>query len=59
MSAVNCQSFFLADMSAEDAKSWLMRFKGVGPKTAAIVLLFSLDQHAFPVEHMYIECQED
>ena len=45
---------FLADMSAEDAKSWLMRFKGVGPKTAAIVLLFSLDQHAFPVDtHVY------
>ena len=45
---------FLADMSVEDAKSWLMRFKGVGPKTAAIVLLFSLDQHAFPVDtHVY------
>jgi len=45
---------FLADMSAEDAKSWLMRFKGVGPKTAAIVLLFSLDQQAFPVDtHVY------
>ena len=45
---------FLADMSAEDAKSWLMRFKGVGPKTAAIVLLFSLDQYALPVDtHVY------
>ena len=41
---------FLADMSVEDAKSWLMRFKGVGPKTAAIVLLFSLDQYALPVD---------
>ena len=45
---------FLRDMSAEDARSWLMRFKGVGPKTAAIVLLFSLDLYAFPVDtHVY------
>ena len=45
---------FLRDMSAEDARDWLMRFKGVGPKTAAIVLLFSLDLHAFPVDtHVY------
>jgi endonuclease-3 len=31
-----------------------MRFKGVGPKTAAIVLQFSLDKPAFPVDtHIY------
>jgi endonuclease-3 len=31
-----------------------MQFKGVGPKTAAIVLLFSLDMPAFPVDtHIY------
>lgn len=45
---------FLRDMSAEGARSWLTRFKGVGPKTAAIVLLFSLDLYAFPVDtHVY------
>ena len=33
---------------------WLTRFKGVGPKTAAIVLLFSLGKPAFPVDtHVY------
>ena len=31
-----------------------MKFKGVGPKTAAIVLQFSLDMPAFPVDtHIY------
>lgn len=41
---------FLYDLSAEEAKQWLMSFKGVGPKTAAIVLQFSLDKPAFPVD---------
>ncbi len=41
---------FLADMPVEEARSWLMQFKGVGLKTAAIVLLFSLDRPAFPVD---------
>lgn len=45
---------FLRDLSAVDAKSWLTQFKGVGPKTAAIVLQFSLDKPAFPVDtHVY------
>ncbi len=45
---------FLADLPAEQARDWLLRFKGVGPKTAAIVLLFSLDKPAFPVDtHIY------
>ena len=31
-----------------------MKFKGIGPKTAAIVLLFSLGRPAFPVDtHIY------
>jgi endonuclease III len=42
--------FFLRDLPLEEARSWLMKFKGVGPKTAAIVLLFSLEQPAFPVD---------
>lgn len=29
---------------------WLMKFKGVGPKTATIVLQFSLGKPAFPVD---------
>ena len=41
---------FLKDMPREDARGWLVKFKGVGPKTAAIVLQFSLDIPAFPVD---------
>ncbi len=45
---------FLRDLSAGEAKAWLTQFKGVGPKTAAIVLQFSLDKPAFPVDtHIY------
>jgi endonuclease-3 len=45
---------FLRDLSAQEAKAWLTQFKGVGPKTAAIVLQFSLDKPAFPVDtHIY------
>lgn len=45
---------FLKDYSAEEATRWLVKFKGVGPKTAAIVLQFSLDIPAFPVDtHIY------
>lgn len=41
---------FLAGLPAEEARAWLMKFKGVGPKTAAIVLQFSLGIPAFPVD---------
>lgn len=41
---------FLADWPVEQAKAWLSSIKGVGPKTAAIVLLFSLGRPAFPVD---------
>jgi endonuclease-3 len=45
---------FLKDLPVDEARSWLMKFKGVGPKTAAIVLLFSLGRPAFPVDtHIY------
>jgi endonuclease-3 len=45
---------FLSELPLEDARTWLTKFKGVGPKTAAIVLLFSLDRPAFPVDtHIY------
>ncbi len=45
---------FLSDMPGEQASAWLTRFKGVGPKTAAIVLQFALGKPAFPVDtHIY------
>jgi endonuclease-3 len=45
---------FLTDLPFEDARKWLLSFKGVGPKTTAIVLLFSLGRPAFPVDtHIY------
>jgi len=45
---------FLADLPIEEARSWLTKFNGVGPKTAAIVLCFSLNRPAFPVDtHVY------
>jgi endonuclease-3 len=45
---------FLYDLPADEAQAWLLKFKGVGPKTAAIVLQFSLEKPAFPVDtHIY------
>ena len=41
---------FLQDLPPEEARRWLLQFKGVGPKTAAIVMQFSLDVPAFPVD---------
>jgi endonuclease-3 len=44
----------LQEMTVEEGRAWLMRFQGVGPKTAAIVLLFSLGKPDFPVDtHIY------
>jgi endonuclease-3 len=45
---------FLSQLPVEEARQWLEKFNGVGPKTAAIVLLFSLGKPAFPVDtHIY------
>jgi len=45
---------FLENYTTEEAMKWLLKFKGVGPKTASIVLLFSLGKPAFPVDtHIY------
>jgi len=45
---------FLKQEAREDAHAWLSRFNGVGPKTAAIVLQFSLGIPALPVDtHVY------
>jgi len=41
---------FLKNMGVDEARDWLISLKGVGPKTAAVVLLFSLGMAAFPVD---------
>lgn len=41
---------FLGDLPVEEAKAWLTRLDGVGPKTAAIVLCFAFNMPAFPVD---------
>lgn len=41
---------FLADMPVDKAMEWLMSLNGVGRKTASIVMLFSFDKPAFPVD---------
>jgi endonuclease-3 len=50
----NLDLSFLSAMPLEEAREWLLQFKGVGRKTAAIVLQFSLGRPAFPVDtHVY------
>jgi len=45
---------FLRALPREEARAWLLRFNGVGPKTTAIVLQFALGMPAFPVDtHIY------
>ncbi|MBD3159534.1 MAG: endonuclease III [Candidatus Lokiarchaeota archaeon] len=40
----------LNDMPLDEAKNWLTSLHGVGPKTAAIILLFSFGRPALPVD---------
>jgi endonuclease-3 len=40
----------LIDMPIEEAKAWLTDIHGIGPKTAAIILLFAMNKPAFPVD---------
>jgi endonuclease-3 len=45
---------FLGEMPLDEAKAWLKRLDGIGPKTAAIILCFSLGMPAMPVDtHIY------
>lgn len=45
---------FLKLMPPAEVRAWLARFKGVGPKTTAIVMQFALGMPAFPVDtHVY------
>jgi endonuclease-3 len=41
---------FLAEMTLEVARAWLLSLDGVGPKTAACVLMFALGRPAMPVD---------
>ena len=45
---------FLRQWPPDEARRWLRKLPGVGPKTAAIVMLFALGLPAFPVDtHVY------
>ncbi len=45
---------FICRMTRDEARQWLMSLEGIGPKTAAIVLLFACGHEAFPVDtHIY------
>jgi endonuclease-3 len=46
----NLNLSFLKRWRTDKTKSWLRRFKGVGDKTIACVLLFSLRRQAMPVD---------
>jgi endonuclease-3 len=45
-----CSLEHLHALSDGEAKAVLCRFKGVGPKTVACVLMFALRRHEFPVD---------
>ena len=45
---------FLREMPLKDAKSWLLQLPGIGPKSAGIVLSFSLGMPAMAIDtHIY------
>ncbi len=45
---------FLRDLPLPEARDWLAALPGIGPKSAAIVLLFSVGRPALPVDtHVY------
>lgn len=49
---------FLADLPTEQAREFLLTLPGVGPKTAACVLMFELGREVFPVDtHVYRICR--
>ena len=41
---------FLAELSTEEAMAWLTSLRGVGPKTASLVLLFCYSKPILPVD---------
>jgi len=45
---------FLSGLPLDEARTWLVDLPGVGPKTAACVLMFALGKPALPVDtHVY------
>ena len=45
---------WLKEIEVEETRKWLVNLRGVGPKTAAIVMVFALGMPAFPVDtHIY------
>ncbi len=45
---------FLKEMPLDEAKAWLKSLPGIGPKSAAVILCFSLGMPAMPVDtHVY------
>lgn len=41
---------FIEEMDVEESREWLTNIKGIGPKTAGIVLLFCFSKPYFPVD---------
>ena len=49
---------FLREMPLDDAKEWLKQLPGIGPKSAGIILSFSLGRPAMAIDtHIYRVCQ--
>ena len=49
---------FLREMPLNDAKEWLKQLPGIGPKSAGIILSFSLGRPAMAVDtHIYRVCR--
>ena len=49
---------FLSEMPLEEAKTWLRQLPGIGPKSAGIILNFSLGMPAMAIDtHIYRVCQ--
>ncbi len=49
---------FLGEMPLEEAKAWLRRLPGIGPKSAGIILNFSLGLPAMAIDtHIYRVCR--
>ena len=49
---------FLREMPLNDAKEWLKQLPGIGPKSAGIILSFSLGMPAMAIDtHIYRVCQ--
>jgi endonuclease-3 len=49
---------FLREMPLDEAKAWLRKLPGIGPKSAGIILCFSLGMPAMAIDtHIYRVCR--